>query len=357
MTRPDADGRRPLAVLALTRAGAELAFRLARDLAGAEGAVFLPERFSPEYGPRADYFTSLGQALGENFNRFQGLMVIGALGMVVRLLAPHLVSKKEDPAVVVLPQDGRFAISVLSGHLGGGNDLARRAAAALGGQAVITTATDIEGRPALEMLARDLGLTIEDFSRLPAVSRHLAEGGRVAVHDPHDFLRPHLAPWPDAFDFPARPEDAPPGAPLVRVDFRVHPLDGRALTLRPRVLALGLGCHRGIETAEVEDLVRRSLAEAGLAPASVAVLATVETRDGEPALVELSRRLERPLKIFTKAELARVETPNPSAKVLERIGVPSVCEAAAMLAANTDRLILGKRKSGRATLAAALNLT
>ena len=75
--------------------------------------------------------------------------------MVVRLIAPHLVSKKEDPAVVVLPQDGRFAVSLLSGHLGGGNQLAWETARLSGGQAVISTATDVEGLPALEMLARE----------------------------------------------------------------------------------------------------------------------------------------------------------------------------------------------------------
>ncbi len=343
------------AVYALTRRGAELARRVARGLRG--GAVlWLPRRLAADHGEAARYFDSLGEALADDFSRRRGHVIVGATGMVVRLIAPLLVSKKTDPAVVVLPQDGRFAISLLSGHLGGGNLLALQVAELVGGQAVISTATDVEGLPALEMLARDLGLAIEDFSKLPAVARRLVDGSPVPVHDPDGFLAPHLAPWADHFRILDQPPP-PDAGPHIRVDYRLEPAPGpEALVLRPPAFALGLGCHRGIDRAEVEEIIDRSLGQAGLARASAAALATVETRSDEPAFLELSRIMDRPLIIYTKEELSRVATPNPSGKVLERIGVPSVCEAAAMLAARTDRLIISKQKSGRATLAAALCL-
>lgn len=335
-----------VALYALTRQGAELAVKLAGAFAGAE--LFLPARLCAEFEFSGKPFKKLGQVLAENFTRFSGHIVVGATGMAVRLIAPLIVSKKDDPAVVTVGQDGRFVISLLSGHLGGANRLAAEAARAIGAQPVLSTATDIEGCPAIEMLARDLDLEIEDFARLAPVSRALVEGRAVKVYDPHLFLAPHLAPWPDLFDINGS------GDAQIRVNFHTNPQDANALTLRPKVLALGLGCHRGIDREEVDDLIARSLAEAGLAPKSIATLATVETRSDEPAFLEISRRLARPLKIFTKAELAQISTPNPSNKVLERIGVPSVCEAAAMLAAKTSSLILSKRKSARATLAAAL---
>ena len=339
------------AVYALTRQGAELGLRLAEGLSG---TLFLPRRLTDEFGGRAEYFDSLAQALTNNFHRFRGQVVVGATGITVRLIAPLLVSKKEDPAVVTVTQDGRFVVSLLSGHLGGANELALKAAGLIGGQAVLSTATDLEGLPALEIVARDNDLVIENFAALPAISRLLVEGEKVEVYDPYDFLKPHLAPWSGAFTLLTEPPTADSG-PVVTVDYLTSPgRPAQALIIRPKILALGLGCHRGIDFKEVEELALESLAAAAISPLSIACLATVETRSEEPAFLELSRRLARPLIIYTKEELSRVETPNPSGKVLAQIGVPSVCEAAAMLAAKTESLIISKRKSPRATLAAAL---
>jgi len=338
-----------VAVYALTRRGAALAGRLSRGLAeaGYAPALYLPRRLADEFGP-ARPFETLGQALALNFNAYGGQVVVAATGLAVRLIAPLLKSKTGDPAVVVLPQDGRFAISLLSGHLGGGNQLARATARITEGQAVISTATDIEDRPALEMLARDHGLAVEDHSRLAYFSRSLVEGDRVRVSDPRGFLAPHLSPWPDSFEF------SDPSPPRVLVDYLLtpaHPLD---LVLRPRIIFLGLGCHRGVAQAELEDLIDRQLAGHQLAKEAVAALATVETRAEEPALVSLCRENDWPLITFTLAELGRVKTPNPSETVNKNIGVTSVCEAAALLAARTDHLVMTKVKSPLATLAAAV---
>jgi len=338
-----------VAVYALTRQGAALARRLARSLAedGYAPTLALPQRLADEFGP-ALYFETLGRALAWHFEAFSGHVVVAATGLTVRLIAPLLRSKTSDPAVVVLPQDGRFAISLLSGHLGGGNQLAEAAARALGGQAVISTATDLEDQPALEMLARDHNLAVEDFSRLAYFSRCLVEGDKVRLSDPEGFLTPHLAPWPDSFEF------TDGSSPRVVVDYRLGPIGSLDLVLRPRVLFLGLGCHRGVGQAELEELITRELARHRLARGAVAALATVETRAGEPALVKLCQENNWPLLPFTKAELGRVNTPNPSETVNKNIGVASVCEAAALLAARTDRLIISKVKSPKATLAAAL---
>lgn len=345
------DGRR-LAVYALTVRGAALADRLREGMAalGDEAVLFLPRRLRDEYEGRAVFFDALKDVLADGFHRFQGHVVVGAAGMTVRIIAPALISKKEDPAVVVLPQDGRFAVSLLSGHLGGGNRLAWEAARISGGRAVISTATDVEGLPALEVLARDNDMVIENFAALPPVSRMLVDGLRTPLFDPHGFLAPLLDPG--YFE----PVSSPPEAsvPHIRVDWLKRPGDDRVLTMRPKVVALGLGCHRGLDPPELLDFIRSCLSEADISPLSVALLGSVETRREEPALLAAARELARPLMIFTKEELARTTTPNPSAKVEERIGVPSVCEAAAMLAARTERLIMTKRKSARATLAAAL---
>ena len=351
MTKPEPSRRR--ALYALTVKGAKLA-RLAAAGLDAETEIFLPERLKEDTGAAINYFGSLRETVAANFGSFSGHIFITAPGIAVRCVAPLLISKKEDPAVVVLTQDGRFAVSLVSGHLGGGNDLAVQVAEICGAQAVIGTATDLEGLPALEVIARDLGLEIENFSKLPTVSSYLVEGGRLKIYDPLECLKQALAAWPGHFEFvekpPAREEIH------VRVDYRQRPDDasGLALVMRPRLVVLGLGCHRGIERSEMDSFIDATLSEEKISPQAVALMTTVESRAQEPAFLDISRDRGWPLVIFTKAELSGVEVPNPSGKVMERIGVSSVCEAAAMLAAKTDSLLISKRKSARATLAAAL---
>lgn len=342
-----------MAVYAVVRQGAELAAKVTRGLDSAGGAaLFLPCRLEERFGPEACYFEASREAIANNFRRFSGHVVIGATGLTVRHIAPLLLSKKEDPAVVALTQDGRFAVSLLSGHLGGGNDLTLKVADICGGQAVISTATDIEGLPALEMVARDQGLVIEDFRRLPLISRMLVEGKRIRIHDPESYLGEALAPWADCFEFTGK---APAAGPQVRVSFRLEEqAPPETLIMRPKTVALALGCHRGIDRSEVDEFIDRTLKEENISLKSVALMATLESRAEEPAFLAVSRDRGWPLVIFTKDELSLVEVPNPSGKVMERIGVASVCEAAAMLAAKTDRLLISKRKSARATLAAAL---
>ena len=128
--------------------------------------------------------------MSHNFNQYSGHVLVCAAGMVIRCLAPLLVNKTQDPAVVVVDQQGRFAVSLLSGHLGGANDLARQVAQALEGQAVITTATDNLGLPSLELEAKRLGLAVENLGALAGVSGALVDGRKVPVRDHGGWLGP-----------------------------------------------------------------------------------------------------------------------------------------------------------------------
>lgn len=333
--------------------GAALASYAARNLVGIyDPTIFLPERLKNYYKTEAQYFHNFSENLSKTFNIFKGHVVVGATGMVVRIIAPLLKSKQTDPAVVVLPQDGRFAISLISGHLGGGNRLTLEVAQLVGAKPIISTATDIEDLPALEIIAQDHDLVVEDYAQLTLVSRRLVEGYKIPVYDPGGFLTPYLAPWSKIFEFCSA---LPPGpGPKVVVNYHLGSINSKALILRPRVIFLGLGCHHDVELTELEDLIDHSLAEAALAVTAVAALATVETRANEPVLLKISQNRRWPLIIFTKKELDRINTPNPSEIVRKRIGVFSVCEAAALLAARSDRLIITKKKRSNSTLAAAI---
>ncbi len=342
-----------LALYALTPAGAELARSLAR--AWPQARLFLRAGLAqPAAGEQA--FERLSQALAANFAAFGGHVVFAAAGIVVRALSPLLRHKALDPAVVVADQEGRFAVSLLAGHLGGANDLAREVAAVLGGQAVITTATDAAGLPSLEVLSGELGMAVENLPALAGLSMALLEGRAVPVCDPGGWLWPALeSAWPGRFRSVGEDQAASlVDEPLAWVGWRTLEAPPGWLVLRPACLALGLGCNRGTPADEMEDFLRRGLAEAGISPASLACLASVEAKRDEPGLLELARRLDLPCRFFGVDELAAAEAPNPSEVVAKHMGVASVCEAAALLAAGSRRLLMNKRKGPNTTMAAAL---
>ncbi|MCI5141596.1 MAG: cobalamin biosynthesis protein CbiG, partial [Candidatus Electrothrix sp. ATG1] len=132
------------------------------------------------------------QTLAQAWQDYDHLICIMATGIVVRSIAPLLQDKAVDPAVVVCDEQGRFAISLLSGHLGGGNALARKIAELLGGQAVITTASDVLGHTALDLWCRDLGLAVSDKQRLTCVMAKLVNTGSVTLNS--DYPLPPLPP-------------------------------------------------------------------------------------------------------------------------------------------------------------------
>jgi len=256
-----------------------------------------------------------------------------ATGATVRLLASHLGDKRTDPGVVCVDEAQRFAVALLGGHGGGANDLARAVADALGAEPVVTTATDAAGVPGLDTL----GWPVE--GAVSAVSRALLDGAPVRLDAD--------VPWP----LPPLPVGTG-GDHVLRVTDRLVDADDRTAVLRPPSLVLGVGASRGVAAPEVEHLVASVLRSAGLSPASVAAVATVDAKAEEAGLVELCARRGWPLVTYPAARLAEVDVPNPSDEPAKVLGTPSVAEAAALLH-SAGELVVQKRKSAMATVAVA----
>jgi cobalt-precorrin 5A hydrolase len=252
-----------------------------------------------------------------------------------------------------MDQNGRHAVSLLSGHLGGANDLARRVAVFSGGEAVITTATDSAGLPSLDILARDSGLAIENLDAVKTVNAGLLSGQTVQVFDPDGRLA--VAPQHcDRFEWVGAPHLLEPGGPAVAVSWREDSFPAGCLILRPRVVVAGTGCRKGTPASEIIEAIVAACAQRGVAMRSLAALASIEAKRGEPGLSEAARELGVELVFYPADRLAAVRAPNPSPMALKHMGVESVCEAAAMLAAGTDRLLLAKTKTKTVTVALAL---
>ncbi|MGW7820656.1 precorrin-3B C(17)-methyltransferase [Streptomyces puniciscabiei] len=297
-----------IGLISATAAGAAARDRL---------AAAWPDRTRVYEGP-------VGEAVRAAFAECEQLVCFLATGAVVRLLAPLLGDKTADPGVVCVDEGGRFAVSLLGGHGGGANELARDVGELLGAEPVVTTATDAVGLAGLDTL----GLPYE--GSVAAVSRALLDGEPVALEA--EFAWP-LPPLPTA----------PHGAYTIRLTDRDVAPGEREVLLRPPSLVVGVGASRGAPAEEVLGLVEGLLREAGLSPRSVAELATVDAKAEEPGIVAAAERLGVPLVTYSAEELAAVEVPNPSDAPLAAVGTPSVAEAAALL--RGGELLVPKRKS------------
>ncbi len=340
---------KPVWVAALTPGGAETARRIVSVLPGSR--ILLPARLA---GEEEGSFPRFSQLAGEAFTRRTDLICVMAAGIVVRGIAPFLKDKASDPAVVVVDEKGRFAVSLLSGHQGGANNLAHRVARLIGAVPVITTATDVRGLPAFDSVAAERGWKLENATAVRDVHMALLEGRKIALVDPCGRLSPEEAGEPSGLveRFDLESVRAFEG-PTVYVGVEANPGAANWLMLRPKELAAGVGCNRGTSAGEILDLIRDTFREEALSPHCLAHLASIDAKRDEPGLLEAARSLGVECLWYPREILSTRKTPNPSEVVRKHMGVKSVCEAAAMLAAGTDLLLVSKRKTRNVTLAVA----
>lgn len=339
-----------IAVLALTAGGAELAKSLAQGLGKVQ--LYLPQRLQGlVVSGDTTYFTDWRQMAKEVFQRHQRMIFIMACGIVVRTLAPWLVGKNIDPAVVVLDEKGQFAISLLSGHVGGANELARQVARVTGGTPVITTATDVNGAPAVDLLAQQTSCSPYPASQVKLFNRWLVEGEKVTL-----FCR-----WPlpedlqQGFHYIENLDQLPLTGPVVYLTNRLTPTTGQPrLLLRPRNLVVGVGCRQGVTLQQVIKAVKTACKLGRFSLLSLACLATVDLKLQEPALQQAAAYFKVPLVAVSREEIAKLEGQfTPSDFVRQKIGVGGVCEPAAMLASSGGQIIVPKQKLGPVTAAIA----
>jgi len=345
-----------LAIIAITRNGARLGARLRDALPGAQLHVL--RKYVGAAGPGRLPFDDLGELAARLWRQGEGLVCIMATGIVVRTVAPLLRGKDQDPAVVVMDEAGCFAVSLLSGHIGGANELAGRCAAILGGQAVITTATDVGGLPSFDTLAQREGWAIDDLTQVKRLNALLLDGEEIAVVDPSGKVAAHFAGRGRLSfhpNFVAALESGARGCVFVtNRHLPTQARTGQLLVLRPKNLALGIGCNRGTAAAEIEEVVGAQLKRLFLSLKSVAAIGTAVAKRAEAGLLEFAEAHGIPLRCFESGELNAVAVPSPpSAHALGAIGAAGVAEPAALLAAGGRRLLLKKVKSGNVTLAIA----
>ena len=305
------------AILAFTRQGAALGKVLAEAL---DASLHVPARFAAEVG--AEAYDSLEGWTARMWGEKDALIFVGACGIAVRAIAPHVKDKFTDPAVVSVDEAGRFVIPLLSGHVGGANELALRVAALTGGQAAISTATDVNGLFAVDVWARGRDMVITDRTLAKEVSAALLEGKPVGFAS--DFGHPC-------------PQGLAEGPAELGVWVTWKTGEGpfpRTLRLAPKGLILGIGCKKGTNAAAIQAAVNEALT--GHEPAAVERVATIDLKEKEPGLLVFCAAHDLPLSVYSAEELAAAEGKfTPSAFVKTVTGVDNVCERAAVRAGGT----------------------
>jgi len=278
------------------------------------------------------------------------VVFVSSVGIAVRAVAPLIQKKTIAPAVIAVDEKARFAVSVLSGHLGGANRLTRRIAGALGASAVITTATDSSGIFSVDEWAAAMGMKIENPEAIVAVSSAILAGEEVGLFSsveisgsPPFAFSPGVARASNILIGPA-----PEGLALER---------DSCLVLTPRPLRLGIGCKRGATASQIASAAEEALTAAGLTLSMASEAASIDIKAGEEGLLEFCRNLSLGFSVYSAEELMAVEYPGlySSSFVLASTGADNVCERAALASAGPGGRLAARRHAlGPVTCAAAI---
>jgi cobalt-precorrin 5A hydrolase len=346
-----------IAIIAITTNGVRLGERIAREIPGAE-LFITPKHAVGIAAPATVFHEDLRSLIHSQWQAFDGLICIMATGIVVRMIAPLLEGKDRDPAVVVVDDAGKFAVSLLSGHLGGANELAGQCGRAIGATPVITTATDANGLPSFDMIAKEQGWGIDDFSRIRILNALLLEGAEIAVVDPTGQVERHVSGRGNLSYHGNFQEATGSGAKgflfVTDHDIPAEFAPRNLLILRPRNLVLGIGCNSGTSGDEIEQVVLASLKRLSLSFKGIRCIATAVAKRNEPGLLAFADSYSLPVVCYESTELNAVTVPSPPSRhAMDAIGAAGVAEPAALLASDGGRLLLNKVKSGNVTLAIA----
>ena len=332
-----------VSVLAITKNGIEIGVKLKEIFP--DWNVYAPAKFSNDKEINW-YSEPTSEKIIELFKNNQGLICLFSLGAVIRLIAPHLKDKKTDPAVIVIDDKTNFVISVLSGHLGGANELTKTIAEKLDSTPVITTAADVNKTIAVDLLGRDLGWIIDDDSTVTKISAHMVNEEKIGVYQDagkKDWLK-ELPKNVKIFDSLDELKKSDSKGHLIISDKKVDDdFFKDSVIYRPPSLVIGIGLHWDTSKEKIKQGIDVCLQKFNLSPKSIAKLVSIKKPKDVPGLIDLGEEMGIPVEYVDREELAEISAPNPSEMVKTYEGTSSVSEAAAIKVSGGD-LIVEKQK-------------
>lgn len=329
-----------IAIISITRNGGVIAEKITEILHKNHDCV----HYCHEKYPCANavHFGSLKALTTEIFAQYDALIFICACGIAVRMTAPHIIDKTTDPAVIAVDEQGKFAVSLLSGHIGGANVLTEQVATGIGAVAVITTATDTGGKFSPDSFAVANRLHIVELGTAKTVAAAVVNGEPIGFYSeypyenmPRDFFDNHKATI----------------GICIAKDTAKNPF-ATTLHLIPKNIVIGVGCKRNTPIHTLEQFLLERLSAHKIAPFRVTELHTIDIKKDEPALLEFCQKYGIVMKTYSADELMNVDGHfSPSDFVMKTTGADNICERSA--AANGARLIVRKTARDGMTFAAA----
>jgi len=334
------------AIVAITKHGIEIARKIKQKMPDVE--IYVPSKHSDGNMDVNWFSEQTAQLLGNLFKTHAALICIFSLGAVIRILAPHLIDKKSDPAVIVIDDRANYVISALSGHLGGANALTRLVASFLNAEPIITTAADVNETIAVDLVGKEFGWSIENFGNVTMISALMVNEEKIAIYQEvgekgwwHAKL-PENVSIVDTLENIKLPKFK---AALVISDKTItdHEILSKSVVYRPKSLVVGVGLHRDTDKDTIEEGINAVLKEKGLSFQSIRNISSINREVNIRGLEEFSKKYGLPIQIYEKNVLAKVNVPNPSQTVQKFEGTPSVSEASSLLSSKGE-LIVPKQK-------------
>lgn len=340
-----------LSIISFTQNGIVLSKNIAKLLDGIEYSLYTKFKASCQEEQTVRFVTqNIEEWAKEQFEERNALLFIGACGIAVRAIAPHITDKLHDSPVLVMDEKGEYVIPILSGHVGGANELAVSLAEKIGAKPVITTATDIHNQFAIDLFAKKNGLTIVNKDGIAKVSSKVLSGKRItmSIEQGHFEKNGKLPREIELVEYP----------PLQKVDVVISSENKEfdtMLLLGPKEYAVGIGCKKGKEAKKIEDFIMSHLQRVGIIPIQVFGMASIDVKRAEPGLLAWSRKEKIPFITYTAEELRSVKGDfHMSEFVKEQVGVDNVCERAAMkMCEPGGKLIYEKHTEDGMTIAVA----
>ncbi|MCW3787135.1 cobalt-precorrin 5A hydrolase [Plebeiibacterium sediminum] len=326
------------AIISISKQGNQLASRLAKQLEQTSCytlAKWEQEEFLPIEGKLGDFCETL-------FKKYEALVFIMASGIVVRSIAPWIKSKTSDPAVVVIDDRGQHVISLLSGHLGGANALTLKIAAAINAHPVITTASDVNHLPSVDMLAKQHGLIIDSMKNATTITAMIVNGENVVLDDPYHILPKDILPIKQG-------EES--GSVIVSNHLLIN-TNKPFVKLIPQNIVLGIGCKKDTGSISLWEFIIENLKELNIDLQSIKAIASIDVKSDEKAILDAALRLECNTTFYSAEQLQEVDHLfEGSDFVKSTVGVGSVSTTAAYTAGHKNgRFLLKKKKKDGMTL-------
>ncbi|MFQ5440874.1 MAG: cobalt-precorrin 5A hydrolase [Nitrosopumilaceae archaeon] len=332
------------AVLAITKNGVKIGQELKQIFP--DWSVFAPSKFSSENNEITWYSEPTSEKIVDLFKNNNALVCLFSLGAVIRLIAPHLKDKKTDPAVIVIDDKTNFVISVLSGHIGGANELTQEIAGKLGAIPVITTAADVNKTIAVDLIGREFDWKIDDDSTVTKISAHMVNEEPIGVLQEsgkknwYKELPRNVTIYSDLQDL----KNSNSKAHLIISDRIIDEnLSKESVIYRPPSLVIGIGLHGDTSKETIREGIETCLQKFKLSSKSIAKLVSIKKPQDVQGLIDIGEEMKIPVEYVDRDELAKITAPNPSETVKAFEGTASVSEAAAIKVSEGE-LIVEKQK-------------